>query len=415
MAQTISCPECDKALQVRALLGAGAKLRCPGCQTVFPVAADDRPRPRKKSKKQGGNLGLILGLSVGGGFLLIALVVVIVVVVINQNGPGGGPAKDVRKQPGEPKQEDAATGKVPGRFPPNVLKQFNLDDSLAQVEAKLGARGKLLPPSQWPADLEKLVQLNPDPNQVCYHWSDAAGANLYLIMLNGKRSGGMFKDGSGVNPVGGDKVVQGDQNPPPEKIVPIPAGRIPPNILDKFKTKYDKNYTTLAQVEARLRRPGILVPRAQLPPEVEAIVKLGQPGTNESYYLWVGGGDRLYLFFDNGVYNGGRLLPRELYPEFVGDKTGPGPGPVQKAVISRDFLNQIKPRGNPQPTTMTDVEQMLGFKGKRLSKVITEVANVLGQPNKMVAAYVWTQGTNRLYLYFENGSGIYLAGYYKGK
>ena len=42
MATKVVCPECDTTLRVRTA-APGTKLRCPKCQKVFPIPAEDEP------------------------------------------------------------------------------------------------------------------------------------------------------------------------------------------------------------------------------------------------------------------------------------------------------------------------------------------------------------------------------------
>ncbi len=101
MANSFTCPKCDKLLKLSQSVAAGTKVKCPQCATIFAAPGDgdedadvapprqrsrrdeefyededDRPRPRRKKKKAGGGMpGWALGLIIGGPILLVLLIV----------------------------------------------------------------------------------------------------------------------------------------------------------------------------------------------------------------------------------------------------------------------------------------------------------------------------------------------------
>jgi hypothetical protein len=60
--KTFACPSCETRLKVAADLVTGRRIRCPKCDSGFPLPEDCKPA--RKAKKPAGMMGLVLGLVV---------------------------------------------------------------------------------------------------------------------------------------------------------------------------------------------------------------------------------------------------------------------------------------------------------------------------------------------------------------
>jgi hypothetical protein len=142
--------------------------------------------PRKKKRRKRANVRLIAGLSVGGA-LLVALVALVVI---------GDSLGWISVLP-------SGTGEVSSIDPNAVMSYFDTQSksgrtvTMADVEAKLGARGKRmsradLQQEKYAALLNRELDLN--PKLTCYRWSDGT-STLYLFFDRNVYTGAIVTTG----------------------------------------------------------------------------------------------------------------------------------------------------------------------------------------------------------------------------